>query len=97
MTEKITIIGTGNVAHHLGKRFKETGFTINQIVGRNAEKAAQLASLLGADFSINFINALLSGEFLCDHLLGPLNGAKHVSAHGENSRRNDRNDNGIFD
>jgi predicted short-subunit dehydrogenase-like oxidoreductase (DUF2520 family) len=52
VTEKITIIGTGNVAHHLGKRFKEKGFTINQIVGRNAEKAAQLAAILGADFSI---------------------------------------------
>ncbi len=54
MTEKITIIGTGNVAHHLGKRFKDTGFIINQIVGRNAEKAAQLAMLLAADCTIDF-------------------------------------------
>jgi predicted short-subunit dehydrogenase-like oxidoreductase (DUF2520 family) len=54
VTEKITIIGTGNVAHHLGKRFKDTGFTINQIVGRNAEKAAQLAVLLATDCTIDF-------------------------------------------
>jgi predicted short-subunit dehydrogenase-like oxidoreductase (DUF2520 family) len=54
VTEKITIIGTGNVAYHLGKRFKEKGFIINQIVGRNAEIAAQLAALLEVDFSLNF-------------------------------------------
>ncbi|GEM_PF-3936941 len=39
---------------------------------------------------------LLVGEFLCDHLLGPLHRAKHVGAHGENSRRDNRNDDGIF-
>ena len=51
---KITIIGTGNVAFHLGKRFKEKHIKIAQIVGRNAEKAAQLAQVLDADFTMDF-------------------------------------------
>jgi predicted short-subunit dehydrogenase-like oxidoreductase (DUF2520 family) len=45
---KITIIGTGNVAFHLGKRLKEKGVEINQIVGRDIHKATWLAQILGA-------------------------------------------------
>ncbi len=52
--EKITIIGTGNVAYHLGKRFKEKGFDIAEIVGRNAEKGTQLATLFQTHFQNNF-------------------------------------------
>lgn len=51
---KITIIGTGNVAYHLGKRFKEKGFDIAEIVGRNAEKGTQLATLFHTHFQNNF-------------------------------------------
>jgi predicted short-subunit dehydrogenase-like oxidoreductase (DUF2520 family) len=45
---KITIVGTGNVAFHLGKRMKEQGITINQIIGRDALKTAWLAEILKA-------------------------------------------------
>ncbi len=45
---KITIVGTGNVAFHLGKRLKERGVFINQVIGRDAAKAAWLAGILGA-------------------------------------------------
>ena len=43
---KITIIGTGNVAFHLGKRLRGQGVEINQIVGRDALKATWLAEIL---------------------------------------------------
>lgn len=51
---KITIIGTGNVAYHLGKRFKETGFEIAEIVGRNVENGKKLASQFQTKFQKNY-------------------------------------------
>ena len=50
----VTIIGTGKVAFHLGKRFVEKGIHVQQIVGRNAEKAAWLASILNTNFETDF-------------------------------------------
>ena len=43
---KITIVGTGNVAFHLGKRLQEQGVDITQVIGRNALKAAWLGDIL---------------------------------------------------
>lgn len=59
---KITIIGTGNVAFHLGKILKEKGQTVAQIVGRNAEKTAWLASVLETDFTTNFSEINLESD-----------------------------------
>lgn len=43
---KITIIGTGNVAFHLGKRLHEQGIEITQVIGRNSLKTTWLADVL---------------------------------------------------
>ena len=51
---KITIIGTGNVAYHLTKRFKQKNIEIAQIVGRNRVKVAQLCSILNVCATSNF-------------------------------------------
>jgi predicted short-subunit dehydrogenase-like oxidoreductase (DUF2520 family) len=51
---KITIIGTGNVAFHLTKRFKETGFILAETVGRNPEMGKNLAAQFQAKFQKNF-------------------------------------------
>jgi predicted short-subunit dehydrogenase-like oxidoreductase (DUF2520 family) len=51
---KITLIGTGNVAFHLGKRFKEKGIILNQIIGRNKEKTAWLSEVLFAPSTVHF-------------------------------------------
>lgn len=40
---KIVIIGTGNVATVLGRKFKSAGHEILQVVGRNAKEASALA------------------------------------------------------
>ncbi len=50
----VTIIGTGNVAYHLGKRFVEKGVHIQQIIGRDANKNAWLASILNTGFETNY-------------------------------------------
>jgi predicted short-subunit dehydrogenase-like oxidoreductase (DUF2520 family) len=51
---KITIIGTGNVAFHLSKRFNETGFTLTEIVGRNPEMGKKIAAQCQSKFQKNF-------------------------------------------
>lgn len=45
--ESIVIIGTGNVATHLGKAFVKAGVTINAIVARKMSAATELAEKLG--------------------------------------------------
>ena len=51
---KITLIGTGNVAFHLGKRLRAQGVEIAQVVGRNAERAEWLAAVLATNFTTDF-------------------------------------------
>ena len=53
---KISIIGTGNVAFHLGKRLKEQGITIEQIIGRDPQKTVWLANILGTSWTTDFDN-----------------------------------------
>lgn len=46
---KITIIGSGNVAFHLGLALRESGFVISQVYGRRMERARWLAGRVSAD------------------------------------------------
>ncbi|MDZ7880249.1 MAG: F420-dependent NADP oxidoreductase [Saprospiraceae bacterium] len=50
----ISIIGTGNIAFHLGKRLKAKGIQIKEIIGRDPEKASGLANLLDAAWTTDF-------------------------------------------
>ena len=52
---KITIVGTGNVAFHLGKRLQAQGVEITQVIGRNGLKAASLGDILKTK-STNFLS-----------------------------------------
>ena len=47
-TIKFTVIGSGNVAFHLGPRLMELGCSCNAVVSRNPSTAAQLAQQLHA-------------------------------------------------
>lgn len=47
---KISIIGSGNVAHHLGKAFRAAGFIINSVSSRIYENANELAKLLNCPY-----------------------------------------------
>lgn len=47
-TERITIIGTGNVAGMLGKALYESGHEIKEVAGRRPEKVLALSKELGA-------------------------------------------------
>ena len=42
----VSIVGTGNVAHHLGKAFRDAGISISDVYGRNSASANELADLL---------------------------------------------------
>jgi predicted short-subunit dehydrogenase-like oxidoreductase (DUF2520 family) len=55
---KVVIIGSGNVATTLGKKIKEAGTEIVQVVSRNEKNAASLASILFSShtFSLSAIN-----------------------------------------
>jgi predicted short-subunit dehydrogenase-like oxidoreductase (DUF2520 family) len=53
---KISIIGTGNVAFHLGKRLKQQGIQIEEIIGRDPQKTLWLAELLGTSWTSDFNN-----------------------------------------
>jgi predicted dehydrogenase len=46
---RITLIGSGNVATHLGAAFKNAGHKIVQVYSRNAHNAALLAYHIGAN------------------------------------------------
>ena len=43
---EVSIIGSGNVAHHLAKVLTETGYTIKQIFSRSIDNAMQLAKTI---------------------------------------------------
>ena len=46
MSQKVTIIGTGNVAWHFAPALEKAGFVINEIYGRSEEKALKIAENL---------------------------------------------------
>ncbi len=48
--KSITIIGSGNVASHLGKAFFDKGFIINQVYSKTLTNAETLATSLDANF-----------------------------------------------
>ena len=45
---KTTLIGAGNVGHHLGLRFREMGIDVEQVFSRNLAKAQILAKRINA-------------------------------------------------
>lgn len=51
---QIILVGTGNVAHHLGLALLDAGHEIVQLLGRNKEKTKALAKKLSVDFSVDF-------------------------------------------
>jgi predicted short-subunit dehydrogenase-like oxidoreductase (DUF2520 family) len=51
---KVTIIGTGNVAYHLGLRFVEKGIALNQIMGRNEDKTRAFSIVFKTDATTDF-------------------------------------------
>lgn len=52
---QIVIIGSGNVAYHLAKAFKESGVEVSQIFGRNAPELTKISKELSIPFSSDSI------------------------------------------
>ena len=53
---KIVIFGAGNVAHHLGKALKDSGYNIIQIIGRTKKTTIELSQKLDCNYSVNYKN-----------------------------------------
>ncbi|MBL4593529.1 MAG: NAD(P)-binding domain-containing protein, partial [Flavobacteriales bacterium] len=53
LIKKITLIGAGNVATHLGKAFSDKGFIINEVYSKSTKNAAVLATKLNATACTN--------------------------------------------
>ncbi len=47
--KKITLLGAGNVAWHIGKAFKQKGYIFNQVFSNQFKNAQQLSAVLKAD------------------------------------------------
>ena len=58
MIKKISIIGSGNVATHLGLAFKYSGVKIQEIISRNKESGFALSKKLDCMFNNQFANFL---------------------------------------
>lgn len=56
---RITLIGSGNIASHLGEAFKRAGHRIVQISGSNPKTVRQLARKLGAE-AVDSVSAISS-------------------------------------
>src|ERR1700712_125067 len=59
---RITLIGSGNVATHLGAAFKNAGHRIVQVYSRNAHNAALLSYHIGAEAIDSFDNINLETD-----------------------------------
>jgi predicted short-subunit dehydrogenase-like oxidoreductase (DUF2520 family) len=55
----VALVGTGNIAWHLGSAFLKSGIGVNEVYGRNSIKSDNLARLLGARV-VNEITSLSS-------------------------------------
>ncbi|MBJ04725.1 MAG: hypothetical protein CMP65_02330 [Flavobacteriales bacterium] len=63
MIKKITIIGSGNIAHHLGVKLFNSGINIHQVLARNKKSGLKLASKINSIF-INDIKKIEVSELI---------------------------------
>ncbi|MFM7216636.1 MAG: DUF2520 domain-containing protein, partial [Bacteroidota bacterium] len=59
---KVVLIGSGNLAHHLGHAFYKKGITIQQVMGRSASSAKKLSRSLHCAWSIDSSRLDLSAD-----------------------------------
>lgn len=53
-TNKIVLIGCGNVGYHLGKQLKTKGLNLIQVYSRSLEKAQKFAQEIGVNYTTDF-------------------------------------------
>ena len=61
--KRIILIGSGNVASHLGFALKKNNYQITQVYSRELENAKKLAERLGAD-ATNKFQALKTADLI---------------------------------
>ncbi|MFM2134760.1 MAG: hypothetical protein RL021_160 [Bacteroidota bacterium] len=80
---KITLIGSGNIASHLGEVFKRAGHRIVQVSGSNPSTVRQLARRLGSE-AVDSVTALSNKTDLVviavpDRAIGKVAAALHLN------------------
>ena len=59
---EIVLIGSGNIATHLGLALQSQGIIIKQVYSRNAENAEKLATRLGTSFVTSISNLYMNAD-----------------------------------
>ncbi len=89
MTQKISIIGSGNVATHLSRALQEKGHEIVQVFSRTEKHAKELATQLNVDFITDLkqlsydtdIFIISVKDDVIPSVLKQLNGCKQIVLH----------------
>lgn len=55
--KEVVLVGTGNVSWHLAKSLTKAGVHVTEIIGRNAEKAKEIADTINTGFTTDFASA----------------------------------------
>lgn len=63
MIQRATLIGAGNVAHHMGKALYEAGIIIDQVFSRNVQKSSNLASVVSSE-AISDLSEVLPSDLI---------------------------------
>lgn len=62
---QLSIIGSGNMAFVLGKKWQETGIAIKSVYSRNKTTGKELSTLLSADFLEELPEKFIEGDMVC--------------------------------
>ena len=79
----IVIVGTGNVAHVLGRKIVQGGHDVVQVAGRNAANAGALAALLRAPAISVFADIVTDADL---YIIAVSDAAPHMSVPGKRKR-----------
>ena len=57
-TEKIVLVGAGNVATHLGTALRDAGYAVLQVFSRTEESASALAGKLNCPYTTDILSLI---------------------------------------
>ena len=60
MIQKIILIGSGNVATHLGRKIQDSNYDIIQVISKKKDSAKKLAQEINTSFSNKINDSILS-------------------------------------
>ena len=85
--EKIVILGSGNVAHHLATALLNSGFEISQIFGRNEISASKLANDINSKYvcQLNKLEQNADYYYFCMNDIANIEISKNINIKNQNA------------